>query len=219
MDEWQVNDKVRRQKQEFAETYSREAGHQLIMELNPKLKWLEGQIASPSNSIEQAYDEIKMPISNIQLATAAFTAANVTHTKYQVMEVPAGQGKSRIAASIAYVVLNHSEAQVYMVYPNKGLKSRDEKEYAGFFSVLFKSEANTKPRLHYIKGMTSIRTSEDSVLIVDESDEVMFKNLLGFWRQINHPNRKVVCMTAASDDKYEKGVERQAIEAMGFKVY
>ena len=26
-------------------------------------------------------------------------------------------------------------------------------------------------------------------------------------------------MTAASDDKYEKGVERQAIKAMGFKVY
>ena len=26
-------------------------------------------------------------------------------------------------------------------------------------------------------------------------------------------------MTAASDDNYEKGVERQAIEAMGFKVY
>ena len=57
------------------------------------------------------------------------------------------------------------------------------------------------------------------VLIVDESDQVMFKNLRAFWQMINHPNRKVVCMTAASDDNYEKGVERQAIEAMGFKVY
>ena len=93
------------------------------------------------------------------------------------MEVPAGQGKSRIAASIAYVVLNHSEAQVYMVYPNLGLKARDQKEYAGFFSVLFKSEANTKQRLHYLQGMTSIKTTGDCVLIVDESDEVMFKNL------------------------------------------
>jgi hypothetical protein len=53
------------------------------------------------------------------------------------MEVPAGQGKSRIAASIAYFILNHSNVQVYMVYPNKGLKVRDENEYAGIFSILF----------------------------------------------------------------------------------
>ncbi len=52
------------------------------MDLNPTLKWLEGQIADPSNAIEQAFDEIRMPISKIQLATAAFTAANVTHEKY-----------------------------------------------------------------------------------------------------------------------------------------
>ena len=82
MDEWQVNDKTRRLKQDFSDSCSREAGHQLIIDLNPSLKWLEGQISSPSNSIEVAYDEIKMAISNIQLATAAFTAANVTHTKY-----------------------------------------------------------------------------------------------------------------------------------------
>jgi len=52
------------------------------MDLNPALKWLEDQISDPSNTIEQAYDEIRMPISKIQLATAAFTAANVTHEKY-----------------------------------------------------------------------------------------------------------------------------------------
>ena len=52
------------------------------MGLNPGLQWLEGQIADPSNAIERAYDVIRMPISNIQLATAAFTAANVTRTKY-----------------------------------------------------------------------------------------------------------------------------------------
>ena len=54
------------------------------------------------------------------------------------------------------------------------------------------------------------------VLIVDESDQVMFKNLRAFWQMINHSERKVICMTAASDDNYAKGVERQAIEAMGF---
>ena len=144
-----------------------------------------------------------MPISNIQLATAAFTAANVTHTKYQVMEVPAGQGKSRIAAAIAYFILNRSNVQVYMVYPNKGLKDRDEKEYKGFFSVLYRSLTGARSRLRYVQGLSSIKTNEECVLIIDESDEVMFKNLLTFWKQINHADRKVICMTAASDDNYE----------------
>ena len=84
---------------------------------------------------------------------------------------------------------------------------------------MFRSEPRTRARLHYLQGLTSIKTNEDCVLILDESDAIMFKNLHAFWKQINHPNRKVVCMTAASDDKYKKGVERQAIEAMGFKVY
>ena len=82
MNEWQVNNTVARLKKQFAEVYSREAGHELIIELNPSLEWLEGEIAFPSNAIERAYDEIRMSISNIQLATAAFTAANVTHTNY-----------------------------------------------------------------------------------------------------------------------------------------
>ena len=106
-----------------------------------------------------------------------------------------------------------------MVYPNKGLKARDEKEYAGLFSVLFTSAPGTRSRLHYVVGISSIKTSEECVLIVDESDEVMFKSLRAFWQLVNHAERKVVCMTAASDDNYEKGVERQAVDAIGFKVY
>jgi len=45
------------------------------------------------------------------------------------------------------------------------------------------------------------------VIVADESDDIMFKNLKTFWKQINHEDRKVICLTAAADDKYEKGVE------------
>jgi hypothetical protein len=57
------------------------------------------------------------------------------------------------------------------------------------------------------------------VLIVDESDDVMFKNLKTFWNKINKEDRKVVCLTAAADDNYKGGVEEQAPKSMGFKVY
>jgi len=46
------------------------------------LYWLEDQVNDPAHAIEKAFDEIKMPINYIQLATAAFTAVNSTYTKY-----------------------------------------------------------------------------------------------------------------------------------------
>ena len=69
------------------------------------------------------------------------------------MEVPAGQGKSRIAAGIAYLILLTSDVHVYMVYPNKGLKNRDEREQANLFTVLHKIRPDTKKRLHYVAGI------------------------------------------------------------------
>ena len=66
-----------------------------------------------------------MSVTNVQLATATYSAVNCSHRKRTVMEVPAGKGKSRIAAGIAYLMLLRSDVHVFMVYPNKGLKNRD----------------------------------------------------------------------------------------------
>ena len=89
-----------------------------------------------------------------------------------------------------------------MVYPNKGLKNRDEREQKELFTVLHTVNKDTRKRLHYVNGIGSISKPGESVLIVDESDEVMFKNLKTFWNKINVEDRKVICLTAAADDKY-----------------
>ena len=103
-----------------------------------------------------------------------------------------------------------------MVYPNKGLKTRDEREQADLFTVLHKTTSDTRKRLHYVNGIGGISKQGESVLIVDESDEVMFKNLKTFWNKINIEDRSVICLTAAADDKYKGGVEEQALKTMGF---
>ena len=72
---------------------------------------------------------------------------------------------------------------------------------------MHKFKPDTKRRLHYVIGIGGIRTSEECVIVADESDDIMFKNLKTFWKQINHEDRKVICLTAAADDRYEKGVE------------
>ena len=106
-----------------------------------------------------------------------------------------------------------------MVYPNKGLMNRDEREQEDLFSVFFKGNTDKKKRLHYVVGVGKIIKTGECVLIVDESDEVMFKNLKTFWNKINKEDRSVVCLTAAADDNWKGGVEEQALKTMGFKVY
>ena len=84
---------------------------------------------------------------------------------------------------------------------------------------MHKYKSETKQRLHYVVGIVNVKIHGECVIIVDESDEVMFKNLKTFWRYINYEDRRVICLTAAADDKYEKGVEQQALEAMDFAIF
>ena len=84
---------------------------------------------------------------------------------------------------------------------------------------MFKTKPDTKKRLRYVVGVGNVKHEGECVLLVDESDEVMFKNLKAFWNKINKEDRSVICLTAAADDKYEGGVEEQALKTMGFKDY
>ena len=81
---------------------------------------------------------------------------------------------------------------------------------------MHKIKPETKKRLKYVVGVGSITKKKECVLIVDESDEIMFRNLKTFWKKIKEEDRSVICLTAAADDKYEGGVEKQALKTMGF---
>ena len=61
-----------------------------ILTVNPTLIWLENQVNEPAHALQKAFHEIKMSITNVQLATSTYVAVNCPNTKYQVMEVPAG---------------------------------------------------------------------------------------------------------------------------------
>jgi hypothetical protein len=54
-----------RQKKEFNDKGSIMAGFQHIMELNPSLAWLEEQVNGPANSIQQAFDEVRVGINHV----------------------------------------------------------------------------------------------------------------------------------------------------------
>ena len=55
--------------------------------------------------------------------------------------------------------------------------------------------------------------------IIDESDAIMFKNLTSFYKATNKPNVDVIGLTATAYDGKEGGLEPQALETLGYKVY
>ena len=56
------------------------------------------------------------------------------------------------------------------------------------------------------------------MIIVDESDDVMFKDLEAFYKAVKVAKATVICFTATADDG-NKGIERQVVENLGFTVY
>ena len=67
-------------------------------------------------------------------------------------------------------------------------------------------------------SISEVKTTKLCVIIVDESDDVMFKDLEAFYRMIKAPKASVICFTATADDG-NQGIEKQIVEKLGFKVY
>ena len=73
-------------------------------------------------------------------------------------------------------------------------------------------------RIHYVTSIDQVKTKQNCVIIVDESDDVMFKDLEAFYKTIKSKKARVICFTATADDG-NKGVEKQVVDTLGFKVY
>ena len=57
-----------------------------------------------------------------------------------------------------------------------------------------------------------------TVIIIDECDALMLKNLLTFYKATEAPNISVIGLTATAFDKSE-GEEKNALEALDYKIY
>jgi hypothetical protein len=87
--------------------------------------------------------------------------------------VPAGQGKSRITHSIAvFLLLTGAVPHIYMVFSSERLMNRDLEEYAYYLRL-----AGLTDKISYRVGLLFDR-SDSSMLIIDESDNLLFKNPL-----------------------------------------
>ena len=128
-------------------------------------------------------------------------------------------GKSRIHAAITYLLLQHTSEKVYVIFHNKGLEKKDEAVNKALKTYTDSSGLNWDDRVTYQTGISFEKKPKKGVIIIDESDAVMFENFKEFHDYTKARDLKVICLTATAFDGLEEGVEREALQTLDFKVY
>ena len=73
-------------------------------------------------------------------------------------------------------------------------------------------------RLHHVVGVKGIPKGKETIIIVDESDEIIMRNPVEFASCTLGVNLKVVCLTATPDDGLDDGCERNLMNLMGYRL-
>ena len=128
----------------------------------------------------------------------------------------AGKGKSRVGAAIAHHFLKHTAMPVYLVFSDKGLLERDKKQCQDLWYFTGAVYEGSSGRLHHVVGVDSLPPKKKCVVIIDESDDVMMKDLENFVKKTMGQNLQIICLTATPDDGLEDGLERNLMISMGY---
>ena len=68
-------------------------------------------------------------------------------------------------------------------------------------------------------GLQNLKATKETVVIIDESDQILFGNLIQFAKKTLNMKIHVICLTATADDGFKEGAERKVLELFKFKIY
>ena len=112
----------------------------------------------------------------------------------QIYALSCGSGKSRVAATIALLLLElHANVKtIHIVHLNDVLQKKDREDYEDLWALLPQSErVKYHTGIHFAPGV-------NSVVIIDESDEHVFKDPAAFMKF--SAKAQVICLTATYAD-------------------
>ena len=172
---------------------------------------IKKSLSSIPDSVQLTIHESGVEPNKRQKAIAHYMIGHLNdNSTASVCVVPAGQGKSRIAAYLILLLLSiEQDLQAYIVYPNKYLMERDQEAFRFYWDVL-------KDRVHFQVGL-DFSPQPDDVIIADEADDFLFSDLTAFIDKIKY--NPTICFTATIDNDDKQGVERKLIQAGKFQVY
>ena len=128
-------------------------------------------------------------------------------------QLPCGIGKSRIAATIALLLLqlNPSVKKIYLVYVNKILMRKDIEQFEDLWNLMPNGD-----RIEHHSDL-NFTPSGAGVVIIDECDEYILQDPYAF-RKFSKKCR-CICLSGTCSESYSEGIERNALNAMNFKIF
>jgi hypothetical protein len=134
------------------------------------------------------------------ISSIAISVAQRKGITPQVHVVGAGQGKSRIAATIVLLGLkNKIVKKAYIVFTHQRLLEKDKADFDNFWTV-----AGLKDKVEYRVGI-DFEPESGSLLVIDEADELIFNNAERFCKLAG--NFPTVSLTATSGGDVQGGAE------------
>ena len=122
--------------------------------------------------------------------------------------MPGGQGKSRIAATIAAIaLLTGIVVQIYIVHETKQLMMRDEQCFQIYWTLLGRDPG----QMQYKMGLDFVPEA-NSLVIFDEADRFILNDTGKFAALIN--SCLCICLTATPDDGDSKGARRIVVDTL-----
>jgi len=170
-------------------------------------------LRASSKQIAGILDHILRPPNNLQFAVAHAAVSLLDQHQRQAYVLPCGAGKSRVAATIALLllVLKANVKAVHIVYLNKVLMKKDQDDFKDLLSLV--------PRGGCVDYHSDIQFTPGpgSVILIDESDEYAFNDPVAFMRFTR--KAACICLTATCSEASQNGIERQVLEKMRFKIF
>ena len=74
-------------------------------------------------------------------------------------------------------------------------------------------------RVKYQTDLKRKANNKTAVMIIDESDERMFRDLDEFYNKTKSDKVFVICLTATAMDYAEDDLQEKALEELGYRIY
>ena len=135
----------------------------------------------------------------------------------------ASTGKSRVHGYLTHMYLHLTEANIFVLFEHNRLLERDLNQNNAY--KIFGNAGQKKTwdaRVKYQVGFKGISGGKkQKVVIIDESDAVMFKDFLAFYNATKGENITVIGLTATAFTEYdsnEAGVKKEALELLSYQL-
>ena len=144
---------------------------------------------------------------------------NAERVQSQIWVVPAGKGKSIIHAALTYLFLHQTDYDIYVVFQHEGLLEVDKERNRKLQIYCDGARKKYSTRVMYKTDLVRKNFTKTCVMIIDESDDRMFKDMEAFYKATKSDKVITICLTATPYDGDANGLQAITLNELGYQIY